>query len=116
MKDLMVLRDLLSGADVPDNILSVTYDDIGRKWKVHMREGDFREMFGVFNHTFHSLFKDAKTYRIEHESRGVSFFAITDEAPETDARIIASERRDYFAQVREAALLGDMVANARAGR
>lgn len=82
MKDLMDLRDLLAGAEVPKGVLGVAYDDIQRVWDIHMREEDFRKTFDVYTHKHY--FGD--DYELSMRSQRVRFFCLTHEEPEESMR------------------------------
>lgn len=114
MNELMALRDLLAVAAVPDGVLSVNYDDLSRRWDIHMQEEAFRATFDTFNHIYHSTdsYRMQDHYRLECHSQGVRFFAITAEVP-ADVYVDTRSRFAGIASEEQEAALNDPVARAR---
>jgi len=77
MKDILNLRDLLSGADVPDGVISIEYCDIKRLWSIHMRESDFRDYFDDWKHEHFA----GHDYELHVKTKGVKIFCLTYETP-----------------------------------
>jgi len=94
MKELITLRDLLRGAELPDYVISVNINH-KRQWGIHVTDDFFRENISVFDRESHSRGNDILSVTTE----GVQVFCLTasEIAEQEQARVMGdgwSKARD----------------------
>ena len=109
MNELLVLRDLLAGADVPECVSMVTLDYRG-KWRIHVTEDFFRENLKTGKVTPYNNGYD----ELCCTTKGVDIYCCVEGRQQV--AVYDRRRKDDHEAFRREVLEGDIVAkNRRAG-